>query len=58
MEGFGKRILGQGLEAMSSFVVCFQVRIPVRAYKGVHGCFVCVYALYCVPRNVSPGSKL
>lgn len=45
MEGFEKNILGQDLEAVSSFAVHFQTRILVMAYErvcvwgGVH-CFV------------------
>lgn len=57
MEGFEKRILGEGLQAISSFVVCFQLRIPVITDKGMCGCFVCVYSLCCVPSNVSSGRK-
>lgn len=49
MEGFEKRILGEGLQAISSFVVCFQLRIPVITYKGMCGCFVCVcVCIHCV----------
>lgn len=51
MGDVGKRIPGQGLEAVSRFVVCFQMRILVMIYKHVCVC-------HCVLRNVSSGRKL